>query len=74
MTAIVKGYAKKPASAAVKSVLKGFTDNPFLTAKHKAARKKASKLRHDFSGKGDHINNSDNSGVIGGDGNDEEEQ
>lgn len=47
--AITKGYPHKPASAAVKNVMKGFTDNPLLQPKHKAARKRMSKLRHDFT-------------------------
>ena len=47
---IVKGYPHKPTSKAVAGVMKGFTDNPFLQKKHLDARKKASKLRHDFSG------------------------
>lgn len=60
---ITKGYPKKPASAAVKAVVKGFVDNPFLQKKHQDARKKAGNLRHDFIG--GTPNNSDNSGNVG---------
>jgi hypothetical protein len=68
--AIVKGYPHKPPSTIAKAVVKGFTDNPFLTDKHRKARKKSSNLRH----AGDHgkINNSDNSDATNLGGSDEE--
>lgn len=47
---IVKGYPHKAPSPAVQQVMKGFTDNPLLKPKHKAARQRMSKLRHDFLG------------------------
>lgn len=45
---LIKGYPTKAPSAAVRGVMKGFVDNPLLQPKHKAARKRMSKLRHDF--------------------------
>ena len=50
MANIVKGYPHKPTSPAVASVMRGFVDNLLLKPKHLQARKRASTLRHDFSG------------------------